>query len=288
MASTDTRESRPHKVFLSYAQADHDAARHIADNLRNAGLSVWFDEWALKPGDSIAAQIEEGVRACDLLLVLLSPEAVGSDWVRTEWNAALSRELDARAVTVIPAIIKDCDIPAALASHQYLDLRTDLEGGLSRLIQQLGAVRDIDFSRLDWRSFERLVADLLRELGFSVEMQRVSSDSGFDFIASFVGKDPFGADRRESWLVEVKLYKNERVSLQALRQMVGYMVTVAGSHKGLVVTNSQLTSVATKFLKDITEKSGRELRIIDGAELRALLLSHPDLVARYFGKGGTK
>lgn len=288
MTSTDARESRRHKVFISYAQADKDVAQQIADDLRGAGLSVWFDEWALETGDSIRTQIEEGVRACDLLLVLLSPSSVSSDWVRMEWTAALSRELDARAVTVIPAIIKDCDVPAILASRKYLDLRTDFKGGLQRLIQQLGIVPEIDFSKLTGRSFEELVADLLQQLGFSLESKHVSRDSGFDFIASFIGKDPFGADRRESWLVEVKLYQNERVSLQALRQMVGYMVTVAGSHKGLVITNSQLTSVATKFLLDIKEKFGRELRVIDGAELRALLLQHPELVERYFEKGAAE
>ena len=67
--------------------------------------------------------------------------------------------------------------------------------------------------------------------------------------------------------------------------MVGYMVTVAGSHRGLVITSSQLTSVASKFLEEITKKSGRELRVIDGTELRALLSRHPQLVERYFGKG---
>jgi hypothetical protein len=285
MTITDVPADGPHQVFISYAQADKSVARQIADALRGAGLKVWFDEWALMPGDSIRQRIDEALRASDLLLVLLSPSSVNSRWVQTEWNAALSSELKARGVTVIPALIADCEIPPLLASRMYLDLRIDLEGGIRRLIQQLGVVPEIDFSKLDGQAFEKLVADLLSELGFSVEHQPVSRDSGFDFVASFVGTDPFGTQRRESWLVEVKLYRNERVSLQALRQMVGYMVTVAGSHKGLVVTNSQLTSVATKFLEDITAKSGRELRVIDGSELRALLLRHPQLVDRYFDKG---
>jgi len=288
MTTTDTRDDRRQQVFISYAQADNAIARQVADSLRGAGLAVWFDEWALNPGDSIRVRIEERMRASDLLLVLLSPSSVSSNWVTTEWTAALAHELNARAVTVIPAIIKDCEIPPILASRQFLDLRTDLQGGLRRLIQQLGIIPEIDFSKLTGQSFEELVADLLRQLGFSLEHQHVSRDSGFDFVASFVGEDPFGAERRESWLIEVKLYQKERVSLQALRQMVGYMVTVSGSHKGLVVTNSQLTSVAAEFLRDITEKSGRELRVIDGTELRALLLCHPELVERYFERGTTE
>ena len=285
MTSTKPEKSRPQQVFLSYAQADQDIARQIADSLRGAGLNVWFDEWALMPGDSILKRIEDVLRATDLLLVLLSPNSVASQWVTHEWNAALSRDLKARAVTVIPAIIADCEIPPLLADRAYLDLRTDLEGGIRRLVQQLEVVPEVDFSKLDGRSFELLVADLLTELGFSIEHQHIAHDSGFDFVASFSGVDPFGTERRESWLVEVKLYMNERVSLQALRQMVGYMMTVAGSHKGLVVTNSQLTSVAARYLENITKELGRELRVIDGTELRALLLRHPELVDRYFSEG---
>ena len=283
--SIDTHANRPRQVFISYAQADQKVARQIADTLKGAGLKVWFAEWALKPGDSIAQRIEEGLRASDLLLILLSPSSIGSDWVTYEWNAALNRELSARAVTVIPVLIADCDIPPMLSNLQYVDLRSDLEAGIHNLVRQLGVVPNIDFSRLDWKTFENLVADLLVALGFRVERQHLSRDSGFDFVASFKSKDPFGFEAHETWLVEAKLYKNHRVSMQVLRQMVGYMVTVAGSHKGLVFTNSQLTSVAAKFLEDMVEKSGRELRVIDGSELRALLLRHPKLVERYFKKG---
>ncbi len=285
MTSTDKPDDRPQQVFISYAQADQSVAQQIASGLRDAGLKVWFDEWALLPGDSIRERIEEGLRASDLLLVLLSPSAVSSRWITMEWNAALSRELSARDVTVIPALITDCKIPPVLASRPYLDLRTDLKSGIGRLIEQLGIVPEIDFSKLDGRSFEQLVADLLTKLGFSIEHQHVSRGSGFDFAASFVDRDPFGTVRHESWLIEAKFYRNERVSLQALRQMVGYMVTVTGAHKGLVITNSQLTSVSVKFLQDVTEKAGREIRVIDGTELRALLLRYPELVKRYFDKG---
>lgn len=286
MKPPDVHKDRPQQIFISYAQADEFVARKIADALRGAGLKVWFDEWALMVGDSIVQRIEEGMRASDLLLVLLSPNSVASRWVTIEWNAAFSRELKARGVTVIPALIADCEIPSLLADRKYLDLRTDLESGINTLIRQFGIVPNIDFSKLNGKLFESLVADLLTELGFSIEFpQHMSRDSGFDFVALFYSEDPFGAKRRELWLVEVKFYQNQRVSPKSLRKMFGYMATFPGFYKGLVVTNSQLTSVATKFLEDITEKSGREVRVIDGTELRALLLGYPKLVDRYFEKG---
>jgi hypothetical protein len=288
MTSSDPSRGRPQQVFISYAQADKEIARRIADELRSSGLRVWFDEWELKPGDSIASRIDQAVSTSDMLLVLLSPRSIESRWVQSELNAALSRELKSRAVTVIPALIEECEIPPLLADRLYLDLRSNLERGVRRLVEQIAVAPDIDFSRLDGQSFENLIADLLTALGFRIVRQPISQDSGFDFQASLTTRDPFGAQKHESWLVEVKLYRNQRVSIAALRQMVSYMLTLPGPHKGLVVTNSQLTSVAQEFLTEMTSKSQQELRVIDGTELTNLLLQHPNLVEHYFSREAQK
>ncbi len=43
-------------------------------------LKVWFDEWVLKPGDSIPAKIEEGLEHSRVLVLCMSAHAFGSDW----------------------------------------------------------------------------------------------------------------------------------------------------------------------------------------------------------------
>jgi TIR domain len=61
-----------HDLFLSHSAKDKAVVRPLADRLRNDGLKVWpvpperrceggFDEWVLKPGDSIPVKIEEGL-----------------------------------------------------------------------------------------------------------------------------------------------------------------------------------------------------------------------------------
>ncbi len=40
-------------VFLNHSSKDKDIVRAVADRFRADGLKVWFDEWVLKPGDSI-------------------------------------------------------------------------------------------------------------------------------------------------------------------------------------------------------------------------------------------
>jgi hypothetical protein len=92
-------------VFLSHSTKDKAVVRPLAERLRKHGLKVWFDEWVLKPGDSIPAKIdppslrsygriEEGlehsrVLACPaattsrMRMLCLSANAFGSDLAQT-------------------------------------------------------------------------------------------------------------------------------------------------------------------------------------------------------------
>ena len=267
--------------------SDQDVARQVAQALKTAGLRVWIDEWELAAGDSIAQRVEEGVASSDILLVLLSPRSVASRWVEAELSTALSRELRDRAITVIPALIEDCVIPPLLADRTYIDLRRDRPAAISRLVEQISSAVYIDFSALDSRSFESLASDLLATLGFSIERTSSSHDSGFDFVASYRSRDPFGAEHLETWLVEVKLYQDQRVSVSVLSRVLNILTTSDGSHRGLIITNSRLTSIARNFLADSIRTSGRELRVIDGTELANLLIQHPEIVRAYFPLSGS-
>jgi len=66
-------------AFLSHSSKDKAVVRAIAERLRADGLKVWFDEWMLKPGDSIPAKIEEGLERSRVLVLCMSANAFGSD-----------------------------------------------------------------------------------------------------------------------------------------------------------------------------------------------------------------
>jgi len=272
------------RIYLSYAQKDKGIADQVASALQTAGHNVWLDVWELTPGDSITSRIEGCITSSDFLLVLLSPQSVEAPWIKYELNAALFRELRDRAITVIPVLIEDCEIPQILSGRAYLDLRKDFHGEMQRLVAQLTSAPNIEFSKLTPRTFENLVSDLLGDLGFSIQTSK-AADRGFDLIASYQSRDPFGVEKVDTWLVEIKLYREQRVSVSTLRQVLGNVMVTTGVNKGLVVTNSRLTSVAREFLTELTQKHGHELRVIDGAELTDLLIQHPKLVNRYFGGG---
>jgi hypothetical protein len=272
-----------HHVFLSYAHSDHDVARRVADELTAAGVNVWFDFSEVKSGVAIEDQVNAALSSSDVVVVLLSSDSVRSEWVKAELRVALSRDSANRGVTVVPALIGDCDLPDSLARMRYFDLRTDLSQGVARLAEEVFAVRKIDFSRLSPQQFEALVGDLLSEIGLSVTQTPRSRDGGFDFLAKYSSWDPFGTTSEEVWLVEAKLYRSARVGVENLRAMFSVLASVRGASKAVVVTSGRLTSAAREYL-DMSAPAG-EIRVIEGPQLVDLLMRHPRLVSRYFEHG---
>jgi hypothetical protein len=281
----ESNTAKRYQVLLSYASADKEIAQKIVAELRHEGIRVWFDTYELQPADSIAEAIERAISASDYLVVLLSPHSVNSVWVQKELGAALSRDLAARDITLLPVLIADCEIPPPLAYYQYLDLRTDFEEGVSRLVKQIDVAPEIDFSELDWKAFENLVVDLLTELGFrNIEREWAVSNLRVDLKAHYSYPDPFGVQVTDTWLVEIKFYRQGRADLKSIHQLVGYMSSLPARSKGLLITNGQLTSAARDWLKSAEANSRVDIRVVDGTELKRLLLQNRNLIKKYFVK----
>lgn len=82
------------KAFISHASEDKDAvARPLALALRERRVDVWFDEFSLKPGDSLRLSIESGLASCDYGIVVLSPSFFAKKWPQNELNGLFSRDL---------------------------------------------------------------------------------------------------------------------------------------------------------------------------------------------------
>lgn len=273
---------------MSFASEDRVSARVIADALRQRGVSTWFDESEILWGADLASKVESAATSSDYILLLLSPAAVKSHWVQSEINVALSRELRERAIRLLPVLVADCEIPPVLRDRVYLDMRgNNREIGIQRIVEQLSAIPTIQFSDLTPQIFERLVGDLLNELGFAVEAQSLSGpDKGFDFKADYKSHDPFGVEKTETWLVQAKLYSKSRVSVSALREIVALLLDWRDASMALVITSGNLTSEARRLLSDLGY--GNRVRVVEGPELASLLARYPALVDKYFSAGGSR
>ena len=74
-------------IFVSYARSNEPLAKQAAEALRVAGYSVWRDD-ELPAHRAYGEVIEERIKLAKAVLVLWSNEAVRSQWVRAEADAA--------------------------------------------------------------------------------------------------------------------------------------------------------------------------------------------------------
>jgi hypothetical protein len=108
-------------VFLSHSSKDKTVVRELVKRLREDGLKVWFDEWLIKPGDSIPAKLEEGLEQSRVLVLCMSANAFGSDWAQMESGTFRFRDPLNKQRRFIPLRLDDVPIKGSLAQFLYID-----------------------------------------------------------------------------------------------------------------------------------------------------------------------
>jgi tetratricopeptide (TPR) repeat protein len=121
-------------VFLSYASQDAEAAKRICDELRAAGVEVWFDQSELVGGDAWDQKIRKQIRECALLIPIISKTTQGrrEAYFRLEWKLADERtHLMAKGTPfLLPVTIDDTGDRQALVPDSFLAVQwTKAPGG---------------------------------------------------------------------------------------------------------------------------------------------------------------
>lgn len=129
-------------VFLSHNATDKARVRQLAERLRTADLRVWFDEWAIQPGDDMYLAIERGLETSRTLVLCLSAAALNSDWVGLERSTVLFRDPLNRARRFVPLLLADCNLPNALQRYRYVDYRQSGDAAFDELLAACLGSRD--------------------------------------------------------------------------------------------------------------------------------------------------
>jgi formylglycine-generating enzyme required for sulfatase activity len=132
MANTSLRQ-----VFISHATQDADFAHRLADGLKQLGVRVWIAPESIPPGEGWVKAIERGLRESSHVVIVLTPAALESQWVRKETDVAIAQELKGR-IKILPLDVKACEVPLLLSSYQMVSLRRDYDTGFSLLTGILG------------------------------------------------------------------------------------------------------------------------------------------------------
>jgi len=158
-----TQPRNPKQVFLSHAHEDADLAKRLAQDLREAGLSVWMTPDSVQPGEQWASAIERGLDESKIFLVLLTPNSVKSRWVKKETLHALENE---DVFTITPVLAKSCDVNQLsrfLNQIQHINLERNYAQGLDTLCIRLGVQSAAMLAKARAEEAQRLLDGAKRE-----------------------------------------------------------------------------------------------------------------------------
>ncbi|MBT7191098.1 MAG: toll/interleukin-1 receptor domain-containing protein [Anaerolineae bacterium] len=109
-------------IFISYSRRDQEFVTRLAADLDTRVAGAWFDQSAIQVGQNWHDEIMDGIRECKAFVLVLSPDAAESRYVREEVNKAL--ELGKPIIPVLYRPAKWTGEFAALVHDiQTLDLR---------------------------------------------------------------------------------------------------------------------------------------------------------------------
>jgi hypothetical protein len=97
--SSGSDDEQEYDVFISHASEDKDIiVAPLAAALRQRGLSVWFDSFALRIGDSLRRKIDAGIARSRFGIVVLSPSFFTKGWPQYELDGLVTMAVSGKQV----------------------------------------------------------------------------------------------------------------------------------------------------------------------------------------------
>lgn len=239
------------KVFVAHSIRDRELVAGVVALLREDGHDVFVPDDIVATGN-LLSEISAAIRSADVVVAMVT----GS-------NPNVFYELGLAAGASVPTLITarpSEPLPADLASVPYVQLTGDLLRDAQTIVRRvkdlegLSPVRSAKFSSAEAAlraatrdpavlealapsEFERLVAEFFKERGYEVSTTPTTRDAGVDLVITSP-KD------NQVLLVEVKkLSRQSRVSVEAVRRLLG-TVSLASGALGVLVSTSGFTAAA--------------------------------------------
>lgn len=134
-------------AFISHDSRDKDAfVRELAFELAKNFCTVWYDEFSLKVGDSLRANIERGLKETKKCIVVLSPNFLSNKgWGRAEFDSVFTREILEQQDVILPVWL-NVDVQAVYNYSPRLADKVGLSSnlGVAEVARRLaGAVKAV-------------------------------------------------------------------------------------------------------------------------------------------------
>ena len=150
---------REPRIFLSHSGADTEAARQLkrlllaSPDAQVAGLSVWFDKDAWRPGEQWQPQIEQAIANATAFVVYVGSRGV-INWVDIEGRTALLRVAINKNILFIPVLATEA---AANALPDFAKLYQEVHDPLTKSEELTKLLKAI--LKADWDKSVRLIKE---------------------------------------------------------------------------------------------------------------------------------
>ncbi|MCU1253848.1 MAG: hypothetical protein JWM83_147 [Candidatus Angelobacter sp.] len=91
-----------YSCFISYSAKDQEFADRLFADLQREGVRCWFAPHHVQSGKKLHEQIDVAIRLHERLLLILSPDSINSEWVKTEIAKARKREIQEGTRVLFP------------------------------------------------------------------------------------------------------------------------------------------------------------------------------------------
>lgn len=174
-------------IFISYSQADRDRAKPLAEFLKAAGYSVWWDV-GLRPGDNFTIEIQHQIQRADHFIVIWSRTAAASFWVTAE--ATYARTC---GKPIMPLRLDDCAPPVPFNLLQTKDLGA-IERDGPDIVAALTAAGTLPRSMTPepTRSGEPLAESVLRKAQELARWEFIKGSNQAQHFRTFLARFPDG------------------------------------------------------------------------------------------------
>lgn len=129
----------PKEIFLSHSDQDRQFVERLVSVMRRHGLPVWYSRTDVLGGQQWHDEIGEALRRCDWFVLVLSPSALESMWVKREMNFALNQNRFENKI--VPLLYQHCayeQLSWTLHSFQMIDFTQPFEQGCRALLSVWG------------------------------------------------------------------------------------------------------------------------------------------------------
>lgn len=120
-------------TFICYAHQDTRFATQLAENLREQGVWVWFDQWRVTDHSAWDQMTSQALLTCAQFVLILSPAAADSLAVREQTLLAIAHDKP-----IVPVLHRPCPLPELLHAVQPVDFsRGRRQAALAQLVDRL-------------------------------------------------------------------------------------------------------------------------------------------------------